>query len=137
MGYRTLSHTADLGMSAWGVDLGEALAEAARGLCRIKVAARGIRPESEKALEARGFDREELLVSWLNEVLYLMEGEGMALAAVDVDSCSDTRVSGRAFGEQFDPSRHMAGAAVKAVTWHEVEVRETPGRVYCRVYFDL
>jgi SHS2 domain-containing protein len=44
----------------------------------------------------------------------------------------------RASGRVFDPSRDRAATIIKAVTYHRLEVAQTPGGAWhARVVFDL
>jgi SHS2 domain-containing protein len=46
-------------------------------------------------------------------------------------------VSGIAYGEPFDRSRHRARVAIKAVTYHQFAVTRTPEGFEARVFLDL
>jgi SHS2 domain-containing protein len=42
-----------------------------------------------------------------------------------------------AHGESFDPSRHKYNLEIKAITYHQVSVKEEGGKWEARVIFDI
>jgi SHS2 domain-containing protein len=128
---------ADVGVHAWGPTRAEAFARAAEGVFALIVAASAVETPETREARAQGGSPEALLVNWLNECLYVHEIEGFAVAHVEVDTCRDDFVHGVLHGEPLDPARHPLGTIVKAATHHQVEVRETPGRVDVRVVVDV
>jgi len=128
---------ADVGVHAWGPSRAEAFARAAEGVLALVVAPGAVATAETREARAQGDSPEALLVNWLNECLYVHEIEGFAVARVEVDTCRGDLVHGVLHGEPLDPARHPLGTIVKAVTHHQVEVRETPGRVDVRVVVDV
>ncbi len=136
-GYRLLEHTADMGIEANGETLEELFAQSAFGLMEIIAVAPEARVRKEKGVTVQGGDREELLVNWLNEVLYLFETGGFFPVDFEVEEVAGNRLRARVLGEPFDPQRHAVEREVKAVTHHRVLVERTNGLWYARVYVDL
>jgi SHS2 domain-containing protein len=125
-GYRHLSHTADVGLAAWGSTLAEAFAETIRGTVAVTYDLRRIRPFDERVVGATATDDARLLVDLLDDVLYLVETEGFVPARATV-ALSDSRAEARLFGETFDPARHRrAGPQVKAITYHGLRIAPGP-----------
>lgn len=89
----------------------------------------------EVDVEAGGL--EELLVAWLEELLYQSETRGLALHEFTVTQLSRERVKGSARGPRFGDGSVTTGPAVKGVTRHGLEVRESPGGWVARVLFDV
>jgi SHS2 domain-containing protein len=89
----------------------------------------------EVDVEARGL--EELLVAWLEELLYQSETRGLALHEFTVTQLSRERVKGSARGPRFGEGSVTTGPAVKGVTRHGLEVRNSAGGWVARVLFDV
>ena len=72
--FEEVEHTADWAFRARGSDLKQLFASAASAMFELQ--ARPPLPPAEtveREVAVRGFDRETLLVNWMNELLYLQE----------------------------------------------------------------
>jgi SHS2 domain-containing protein len=136
-GYQTFEHTADLGLIVRGRDMMDLFAQAAAGMLELMFDTAAVRPERHQELLARGEEPEELLVGWLEEVLYAFEVEGFAAARARVLSLDAGALSGELVGEPFDPARHELRAHLKGVTWHGLAIRRTADCLEVRIVFDV
>jgi len=135
--YRLLEHTADMGIEALGASCEELFIQTARGLMAILCPDARTSTEAERRLRVTGLDREELLVNWLNEILYLLQGGDFFPVDFEIEEMGETLLSARVRGEAFDPERHPVEREIKAVTYHRLRVEEVDGRWRARVYVDL
>jgi SHS2 domain-containing protein len=90
-----------------------------------------------REVRAQGEGREALLVSWINECLYVHEIEGFAVHHVTVSADPGAFVHGMLHGEPIDPERHRLGTVVKAATLHGIAVTSVPGRHETRLVVDV
>ena len=74
---------------------------------------------------AAGTDREFLLFDWLKALLNLFEDEQMLFCRFDL-AVRDDGLTAVIWGEPYDPARHALSHEVKAITYHELKVIETP-----------
>ncbi len=130
-----IEHTADVGLRLWAPTLDELFAEAAVALIDVMGAADGPAPRTgEVHIDAP--DRDALLVDWMSEVLFLFDGRGFVTCEADVHVKTDPWT--------LDGSLHGAdattfvqhGPAVKAITYHGLELRKTDQGYEARVYLD-
>jgi SHS2 domain-containing protein len=134
--FEILEHTADIGLQARAStreELYEALGEGLATLQGAWFPDQG----TERQVRVEAPDREALLVSWLDELLYLHEAEDAVFAGVAVDRADDTSLSARV---RLAPrgDRELEGVGVKAATYHRVQVAEEPtGGWTGRVYLDV
>lgn len=135
--YRLLEHTADIGIEAEGESFAQLLEQAALGLRSVITDATDIQPNQEVLVELGGADREELLVAWLGELVYLFEVHHLLPAAFVIEEAGPTRLRARIRGEPLDPRRHPVEREVKAVTYHRIRVEQADGNWRARVYLDL
>lgn len=135
--FEILEHTADIGFRARARTLAELFETAALALESIALETEAIEPRQEYRLEATGEDYESLLVNWLSEVLYWIDGEQLVFHSFRVTEITPAGVSGRGMGERRDPARHRAKLIVKAVTYHQLRVAETPEGWVAEVYLDI
>jgi len=128
---------ADVGVRAWGPTRAEAFARAALGVLALVIAPEGVEARETREVRAQGETPEILLVSFINECLYVHEIEGFAVRRVDVDTLTERLVHGVLHGESIDLTRHSAGTVVKAATLHGVSVTENAGRHDVRLIVDV
>jgi SHS2 domain-containing protein len=118
--WRTVDHTADVGLRIEARDLDDLFRTAGEALMSmIVVDLASIRPEVEEEVEVRGEDPADLLAAWLTEILYRVETRGMVYGRFEARVARDGRsVAGRIAGEPMDRERHELDHEVKAVTRH-------------------
>jgi len=136
-GYRLLAHTADMGIEATADSPAGVFIEAARGLRVIIFGETPIASMREEPVEIVGNDLGELLVGWLNEILYLFEIRGLAPADFVVERLAEGTLRAKVRGETFDPKRHPLEREVKAVTYHQLSVTKEGNLWKARLYVDL
>jgi len=135
--YEEFEHTADLGLRARGGTWEELLANAGSGMIDLMLDPHSVRARDERTVEAEADDAEGLLVAWLGEILFALDAERFAPAAVEVDAADEGRVQGRLRGEALDESRHQVRNVIKAVTWHDLKVAKTDDGYEVTVIFDV
>ncbi len=134
--FEILDHTADVGIIAYGVDLSQAFANAARGLFSLIAELDDVEEVLYRDIELAAGDVESLLVGWLNELVYHFDTEGIIFKRFDISQLDDTHLKARGYGEKADSSKHTLKREVKAATYHMLEVVKNNG---CRVQvlFDI
>jgi len=133
--FRLLEHTADMGIEAQAASCEELFVQAAKGLLSLLAGStESMKPVRVITFEVTAGDVEELLVVWLNELLYLIQTKGMwpqeiALTDIKPDSL-EARLS--VVPMTGDPQRE-----IKAATYHHLMVSCRQGLWRARVYLDL
>ena len=136
-GFRILEHPADIGIEAWATTTAEAFGVAAHGLISIILDPTLIQRRTTRVVELHATDRDQLLVKWLEEILYLYDGEGFVVRSSDVTQLTTTTLTATLTGEPFDPDRHESRLDVKAVTYHQLLITEGGGISTVRIYLDI
>jgi len=136
-GFEAFDHTADVGLRVWGQGLEDIFEQAGAGLIDLLLDPRCVRPRQRRSIEVEGAETEDLLVAWLEEILFAFDAEGFAPASVEVEWCEPGRLRGALSGERLDGKRHELRRAVKAVTYHDLEVRKTDRGYEVRIVFDV
>lgn len=125
-GFRLTSHTADVGLVAWGATLAEAFGAAVRALVSVTFDLDTVAPREEARFQVAGDDPDRLLVRLLNEVVYLIDSQGFvpsrATVRIDRDGLEATLLG--QIADERRPARR--GPQVKAVTYHGLEVVPGP-----------
>ena len=135
--FEILEHPADIGFRATAPTVEELFQTAALALQSIAVEFTTIEPRNVYPVAAAGEDYETLLVAWLNEVLYYLDGEQVLLGRFAIDSMSPERIIARGWGEPRDPERHPAKRVVKGITFHQLVVKHEGGQWMARVFLDI
>ncbi len=136
-GFSILEHPSDLGIAAHGASLAEAFESAARGLISIILEPATVSACEEREVRIEAGDREQLLVRWLSELLYLYDGKKFVGSEFRISQLSDTLLIATVRGEPFSPLKHATRLDVKAVTYHQLAVEETSGGASVQVFLDI
>ena len=128
--YRILPHTADGKFRAYGKTLEEAFGNAALAMASLMWDWSTVEPQVKHAVRFTGLDREQILVRFLGEIIYLFETRQFLLGRVDglrvrphPDGFSLDAVLA---GETLSPGRELYGD-VKAVTYHDLKIEARDG----------
>ncbi len=133
-GFEILEHTADVGVRGWGETVEAAFRQATLGLLDIVGAWQPGRGERE-TIEVEAHDLGALLVDWLSEVLYLQDTRDVVVSAVELSSVDKGRATG--WVELVTRPQAIEGTAVKAVTYHQLDVRQADDGWIAQVYLDI
>jgi SHS2 domain-containing protein len=135
--YELFEHTADLGLRVRAGNLDTLFAEAAACLFSAIVEdPTAVRPQVEQTIELTGTDREYLLFDWLRELLYRFDADHMVYRDFAVKVRPDG-LAAAVRGEMLDPARHALSREVKAITYHELKVEQTPDGWLAEVIVDI
>lgn len=135
--FEILEHPADIGFRAFGATQAELFENAASALVSIATEPDEIQPSREYPLAAAAPDTESLLVAWLSEVLYWMDGRRILFREFRVTEMNESHLTAVGLGEPHDGARHHAHLIVKAVTWHQLRIAQSGGRWIAEVYLDV
>jgi SHS2 domain-containing protein len=128
--YEILPHTADGKFRAYGRTLEEAFANAALALASLMWDWKKIEPKIKHRVAVRGKDREQLLVNFLGEIVYLLDTRKFLLAGLDRPAIRESGggwslqavLSGDALSDRYD-----IFGDVKAVTYNDMKIEECGG----------
>jgi SHS2 domain-containing protein len=146
-GYELLDHTADAGLRAWGVTPALAFTEATRGMFAIvlgsdprelaEAARQEQRPLTVMGVTESGSDWDALLVNWLAALVFGFDVIGFVPIECRFQTCEPPDCSAVIQGLFIDDPEQVAGVLIKAVTYHQLEIRVTPDRTELQVIFDI
>jgi SHS2 domain-containing protein len=131
-GYQEIAHTADWELHVWAPDMPALLEQAALGTYALMGTRLQPGPRQSRRLEIDYQDKEDLLVSFLAELLLLCELENLGFDTFDLrieDECLIAHLSGT-------PITSIA-KEIKAVTYHNLVIRETAPGLETNIVFDV
>ncbi|MBD3262946.1 archease [Candidatus Woesearchaeota archaeon] len=125
--FEFLEHTADVFIVGKGKTLKEAFQNCAFGLNQYMVDLKNVEPKIQKNISAKGEDVKSLLVEFLTQFLILQDSEGLIFSDINVTRLDEKKfeIDAIAKGEKYNPKKHEAGAHIKAITYHEMEIKKS------------
>ena len=134
--FEIVDHTADVGIVAYGADVSQAFANAAKALFSLITELDDVEEILHRDTELVAPDQENLLVEWLNELIYLFDTENIVFKRFDITKLNNTQLKARSYGEKVDSSKHRLKTGVKAATYHRLKVDKGNG-CKVQVLFDI
>ncbi len=123
-------HTADILVIAYGRNLNELFVNAAKAVFNIITDIKKVEPKTCVEVEDEGDDLEQLLYKWIEDFLTYFDAEQLVFSKFEAKVWQEDgkwKVKGKGCGEKFDPNRHEYGTIVKAMTYHEMEIKKVDG----------
>lgn len=131
-GFSEIDHTADWAINVWAPSLSELFVQAAKGMYWLMETTLRENPRVEREIALEGADHESLLVSFLSELLYLGDSEEQGFDHFEV-TVEDTRLVARLQGAPVQEQKKE----IKAVTFHNLQVRQKPEGYDVTIVFDV
>lgn len=135
--YKTFNHTADLGIEVYGEDQKHLFLNAGFALFDLITDMDKVEVKTSLPLVAEGMNPEDLMVSWLRELLYLHQVKGYLFRDFAIHEMSEEVLKATVKGEKFDPRRHELIREIKAATYHQIKVACEKGVWISRIVFDI
>ena len=135
--YKTFNHTADLGIEVYAKDQKQLFVNAGFSLFDLITDMHKVEAKTSLPLSVEGMNLEDLMVSWLSELLYFHQVEGYLFRHFAIHDMSEKAIKANVKGEKFDPYRHELIREIKAVTYHQIKVACENGTWISRIVFDI
>lgn len=134
-GHRWVDHTADISVELWAFSEEELLREGSRALIEELTEGAQVQGTSSRTVKLEAVDREDRLVQFMNEVLWLALSEGFLVADADI-TLAGTDLEATLHGESN--AHEKLRGELKSVTYHDLRlVKETDGRYVARLVIDV
>lgn len=124
MSYEYFEHQADIGIRGKGNTLAEAFEQAALAMFEIMVDTIDLNPTESQIVEIEADNSEELLISWLSELLFLKDVENKIFSRFEISKIDENTIVAKVYGEKIDFSRHKLKLEVKAATWTQLAIKK-------------
>jgi SHS2 domain-containing protein len=135
--YRTFNRSSDLAVKIFGNSQAELFANSGFALFDLMTQIENVEVKEHMTLEVEGADRDDLMVNWMRELLYLYQGSGYLLKEFVVQEVKDTCIRGEVSGEKFDPDRHEIQREIRAVVSHQSRMEKTGNQWTAQVVLEL
>jgi SHS2 domain-containing protein len=135
--FKIIDHPSDIGLEAYGKDLGQAFENAALGMFSVMYELSEVRETTSIELEVEAEDKGKLLVDWLSEIIYAIDVKKIIFRRCVVEELSKNDVRAKFYGEPVDLSRHRFYHYIKAATYSQLLVEEKEDGSKIWVIFDI
>lgn len=131
-GFIEIEHTADWAVRVRAPDFSKLLVQSALAMLKISGISLAKGPVVSRQIDLTAGDRESLLVAFLSELLYLQDVENLGFNDFHLKA-TDCHLEGQIFGSEIVGQ----SKEIKAVTYHNLQINETPGRIEAAIVFDV
>uniref|UniRef100_A0A7C3MLD0 Protein archease n=1 Tax=Dictyoglomus thermophilum TaxID=14 RepID=A0A7C3MLD0_DICTH len=135
--YELIDHTADIGIIAYGSTKEEAFEVSAEAMFDLMCPLEKIDEKERFDIEVDAEDLESLLVTWLNELLYVFDVKRLIFKKFNVTLIGNNQLISHCFGEKFDPRKHEIIREIKAVTYNLLKIENKDNQWIIQVVFDI
>ncbi|MBU2044159.1 MAG: archease [Candidatus Omnitrophica bacterium] len=137
--FEFIEHTADVGVRVYADTSEQLFKNCAEVLFGLILDDRP-KPDIEETVVVEAEDIEELLITWLNELLSLFFA--YRFLPVDYDIILEERedykvIKSRIKGANFDPYQNKIKMEIKAATYHDLKVEKNDSGWIAEVIFDV
>ena len=135
--YRITQHQTELAVRIFGNSQADLFAHSACALFDVMTDPATIEIKERIPLEVEGSDRDDLMVNWMRELLYLYQSRGYLLKEFKINQVKDTVVKAEVSGEKVDPDRHEIKQEIATVAFHKSRMEKTGNQWIAQVIFEL
>ncbi|MFH0948839.1 MAG: archease [Elusimicrobiota bacterium] len=133
--FEIINHTADVGIIAYGKTISELFENAAYGMFSLITNPEKIKEQIIIPISGDAHDKEELLITFLNEILYYYQTKKMLFKRFEILESSETHLDANISGEKI--SEHRILHDIKAATYHNLKIEETADGYKTQIIFDV
>ncbi|MBN1871803.1 MAG: archease [Candidatus Omnitrophica bacterium] len=135
--FEIVDHTADISIKAYGKSEKELFENAARGMFNIAADLEGITTSTELNVKVSALDKEELLVEWLDELLYNFYTKHIIFCEFNIVELTDKSLSAKIKGRFIGENKNRLKSEIKAATRHGLNIVKKDGIYEVQIVFDV
>jgi SHS2 domain-containing protein len=138
--YKFVDHTADIAVDVEADSMEELFMASAQAWKETIFENNIIKEKEEKKIKIIESDPESLFVKFLDEMNFLFQTKKWICSSagkIMIAKNKEWNLSSILLGESFDPERHIVNLEIKAVTFHQMEVKNINGKYSTRIVFDI
>jgi SHS2 domain-containing protein len=132
-GYEEIEHTADWALRVRGKNLEELFRNATLGMLQLVGVEPREGPSQKRWIELQATDSEGLLVTWLEEILFILESEEVTFTEFDLKLEGNTRLKATVHEVPLMNIKEH----IKAVTYHNLSITRMEDGLEATVVFDV
>jgi SHS2 domain-containing protein len=135
--YTVFEHTADVGIEVTADSREDLFVHSALAMMDIMFDSIPVGTSETRLVMVVGDKSEELLIAWLNELLYIYCVERLVFTGFSDIKLTASTFMVRARGERVDPDKHKVETEIKAATYHGFSIERDGDKLKARIIFDV
>jgi SHS2 domain-containing protein len=137
-GFSLLAHPSDIGLRVKAKSLRTLFARAAAGVVYLILGpAVYFKPRKfRRKIVVRGLDREQLLVKWLNEIIFFLTEKGQLAEKSDISYLDDKKLVAELSGRYLSPENIFL-REIKSATYQGLNIVRRTANFRARIIFDV
>ncbi|MCM8760807.1 MAG: archease [Candidatus Omnitrophica bacterium] len=135
--YEQFPHTADIGVRVYGKDLKELFENAAFAMFDILADLENLSGDTVEKFTIEAANPEDLLVAWLDELLYNFYTKQLIFFKFTIDEITATHLKATAFGRPIGSNRNRLRTEIKAATYSDLKIAKTDDGYMVEIIFDV
>lgn len=135
--YRLTTRQSELAVRVSGNSQADLFANSAFALFDVMTDIDKVDIKDRIPLEVEGVERDDLMVNWMRELLYLYQGSGYLLKEFYIREAKDTLVKAEVCGEKIDPDRHEIKKEILGVAYHQSRMQKTGDQWTAQLIFEI
>jgi SHS2 domain-containing protein len=144
MSFETFENKADIGVRGKSGSLSGAFEECAKAMMSVMVDVDAIEPKKSHVIKISAQDEPALLISFLNELLFIKDKKKMiyskfrvSISKENIEEKEEFILKATLFGEKIDPKKHNFKVDIKAPTYSELKVESNKGSWVAQCIVDV
>jgi SHS2 domain-containing protein len=139
--FELIDHTADIGVRSFGDEPEAVFENAVRGMYSIIFfeSVPSIEKIGEYDISLQATDLDQLLIDWLNELLFIFSTKNILISEFDISIIESTpgyELDAKIFGQELSEEQLIGIREIKAVTYHLLSIKKTKNW-QAQVIFDI
>ena len=135
--YDIIDHTSDIGIKAYGKSLEELFINAAYGMFDIIADLEGLKPSTSIKIELEADNPEELLVAWLDELIYNFCTKNIIFSDFKIEELTAKSIKAEALGRHIGDKKSRLKTEIKAATYHGLKIDKKENNYEVQIIFDV
>lgn len=137
--FEIIDVSGDIGIRAFGKSLEEVFINSALGMYNLITDIEKFEEKKTIELSLKGNSLENLLVSWLNELIFRFDTYGFIGNDISIKAFSSQQsaLQAEVRGEEFDSERHERKLLIKAATYHKLKIEKINDIWQAEIIFDI
>jgi len=136
--YEQFPHTADIGVRVFGKEMKELFENAAFAMFDIIADLEGLKEaQVSKEIKVCAHDYEELLVAWLDELLYNFYTKQIIFFKFDISELSEDKIIATVSGRTLGENKNRLKTEIKAATYSDLKIKKTDAGYQVEIIFDV
>lgn len=127
--FKSIDHPSDVGIIAYGKDRQEIFENAAYGLFSLMADLGSVEVNETIKVKVEAEDLEELMVNWLNELIFIEETKKMICKEFKITNLTDKELSAEIGGAEIDPESQTLYHGIKAATYNQLQIDKNQAKI--------